>query len=296
MIRAAVDWGSSSFRAWLFDHSGQVLDTISDAGGIKFIEGKEFQAALSDRIGHWLSPNDRVLLSGMITSRSGWIESEYLPCPVDLGNLLLHSKQLPSNNIDYIFLPGVSQSNPPDVMRGEELQMLGATASNSQHVFIIPGTHSKWASVSNRMIDFFKTIPTGELFDVILRHTLLGELTTEDESGDTEQETAFEQGVIHGFESNTLVSDLFTTRSAVLLELTTDTSARHWLSGLLIGNEISEGMSRMNAGGITPEIIGSASLCEKYLTAFRHLSLDVRLADINATVRGFQEIIRVEQG
>ena len=291
MISAAVDWGSSWFRAYRFDSSGNHIDSISAECGIKFVEDKGFESTLRAQIGHWISPGDAVVLSGMITSRNGWVESNYIKCPANLNDIVKCCSRATSTDTEFLFLPGISQSVPVDVMRGEELQLLGATQQSKSNIFVIPGTHSKWAVVEDMIVKEFRTIPTGELFDLLIRHSLIGALAEES----NHNETAFNQGVETGFETSHIVSDLFTTRSSILLKQKTGCDACSWLSGLLIGNEIREGQTLTSLDHAPLEVIGSSALCEKYCVAFEHLGIQTTTAGPDVTINGYRHIIQMTQ-
>lgn len=287
MISAAVDWGSSSFRAYRFDASGDLVDSLSSELGIKFVPMQNYESVLRDEVGHWFSPGDTVLLSGMISSRSGWMESDYIECPARLHDIVSNSRHLTLPDLDLVFLPGISQSSPPDVMRGEELQLLGAASSDGEKVFVIPGTHSKWALVDDEAVIRFRTIPTGELFDMMIRHSLMGALVEKND----ESTASFRYGVESGFSSRNIVSDLFSARSSVLLGQRSGNEAYAWLSGLIIGNEIREGKSEFSQKDRPIITIGPESLCARYLAAFDYLGIQAESADIQAAVLGFRKII-----
>ena len=77
-----VDWGTSSFRAYRLASDGAILGRRSAARGIMAVKDGDFAGTLRAEIGHWLAEGEtRVLLSGMIGSRQGWVEAPYLPCP-----------------------------------------------------------------------------------------------------------------------------------------------------------------------------------------------------------------------
>ncbi|MFT5111098.1 MAG: 2-dehydro-3-deoxygalactonokinase [Parasphingorhabdus sp.] len=286
MIAAGIDWGSSSFRAYRFDSSGSHIDSVEGDCGIKFVEAQNFEKLLLDKVDTWLDPGDTVLLSGMITSRNGWIESPYISCPANLQDLIHGGLTRQIRDINLVFLPGLCQNQPPDVMRGEELQLLGA---DSDGLSVIPGTHSKWAEIKNGTVKQFCTIPTGELFEVLCNHTLIGALIEKN----IFNPSAFTEGVDRGYRNNTIISELFSTRSAVLLQQRNEVEAYWWLSGLLIGNEIREGRSLVANFTGSILLIGSESLCEKYQVALEHLGIDTRTASPDVTMRGFQKIIGV---
>lgn len=291
---AGVDWGSTSFRAYLFDAQAQLVDTICSDDGIKSTPATQFETTLFKHIGHWLHPGARVILSGMITSRHGWLETPYVRLPANLNDLLAHAETSFTQDIELIFLPGLSQTCPrADVIRGEELQLVGAAQNASRAMVVMPGTHSKWAIVRDGSVTAFQTIVTGELFDAILNHTLVGQLAV----GETINKTVFTRAVKRGFESGVLVSELFQSRSAVLLgELAAD-HVHSYLSGLLIGNEIREAMQifqlQRNDGSIDNPIllVGSDKLCNYYQLAFDILQLDCSRCNSHTTSDAFAKLL-----
>ena len=291
MIRIAVDWGSSSFRAYRFDNRCEQVDFFSSAAGIKSVSNKDFNTVLREQICHWISSGDTILLAGMITSRNGWMESDYIPCPANLNSIVSNLSRLQLPDLELLFLPGVNQSGPPDVMRGEEVQLLGAEAQHGEGLYIMPGTHSKWANVERSAVQEFRTIPTGEIFDLVVNHSLMGALTVQSSL----DETAFVEGVEAGFNSSTVMSDLFSARSSVILGYQTGNRSYSWISGLLIGSEIREGRSMMPFHIQPAKLIGAAELCEKYLTAFQTIGIEALLIDADITTLGFQKIIKTYQ-
>lgn len=296
MIKAGVDWGSSSFRAYRFDQHGELTDELSRPLGIREIKpasGEVFEQVLFDTLGHWLVEGDTVLLSGMITSRGGWQETPYLACPVDVSRVAREGVEKTVRAVQLRFLPGIKQEKPgPDVMRGEELQLLGASLTGERRVVVLPGTHSKWALLNGSVLDQFHTLMTGELFDVLLRQTLVGALGR---STDFHQ-TAFLAGVKQGFNTRTLVSDLFGLRSAVLLGHQEAGQLHSRLSGLLIGSEIREAQTLLPMPGTSADIpvalIGSDALCSLYETAFSCLGIQAARVSATAAIDGFRQVAR----
>ncbi len=277
-IVAGVDWGSSSFRAYRFDH-GKITDSITAPKGIKFIDqqaGKksdQFEQLLFDLIGGWLEPGDGVLLSGMITSVNGWVETPYLECPVSCPAVATRLTCKSVRGINLNFLPGVCQRVPhADVMRGEELQLLGAGINNTTNLMVMPGTHCKWAFTDSDTLLQFRTVMTGELYDALYNHTLLGQFS----SGEQWSNASFVTGVEKGYRSNAIVSEFFSCRSGVLLNEIEAEYSHCYLSGLLIGSEIREGLTMIPAAeSAEVTLIGTDSLCDRYTTAFEHLGVDV---------------------
>ena len=82
-----LDWGTTSFRAYRLDAAGAVLEArIAPAGILKVPEGG-FEGVLEREVGPWLAdaPALPVIAAGMITSRQGWVEVPYRPCPAEIG-------------------------------------------------------------------------------------------------------------------------------------------------------------------------------------------------------------------
>lgn len=291
MIRVGVDWGSSSFRAYQFDEQGTVVAELSADKGIREIQPatpEHYEQVLFELIGPWLSDGDTVLLSGMITSRAGWVETPYLACPVDVTTIASFAQCINARNVQLRFLPGIKQEHPtPDVMRGEELQLLGAANQDGVSTMVLPGTHSKWASMRGTELSQFRTVITGELFEVIFKNTLVGAIFT----SSVFNEGSFLEGVSAGYETATLVSDIFTLRSSVLLEHASSDVQHSRLSGMLIGHELREGLQLMGATN-NVVLVGSESLCSLYQLAFTQVGLSANRYNEVAAVAGFQKVAR----
>ena len=293
IVRAGVDWGSTAFRAYRLDQDAQCIDEVVGGEGLKALQGATpatFESTLFDHIGHWLQPDDTVLLSGMVTSRSGWQETPYLPCPVDVRTLPDSAMTLDRRNIKLCFLPGISQTVPsPDVMRGEELQILGASLNANISTVVLPGTHSKWARVNGFNLEMFHTLMTGELFDIVLNHSLVGELSSSCEM----DARVFSAGVERGFASDSIIAELFSSRASVLLKLGSSDALYSHLSGLLIGREIRDGLQRLAVGADEPILlVGDAVLCSLYEQALCSLDRPVVTASGNSAVSGFQQLAK----
>ena len=283
-ITAAVDWGSSSFRAYRYDSVGQLVEKIDLSAGIKTLSNANFETVLLDNIGNWLQDGDAILLAGMITSRDGWIETPYLKCPLSLHQLAENSvrKNL-SNGSTALFLPGVSA--PMDVMRGEELQLYGSLTGDDQ-IVILPGTHSKWVYARSGVLEQFHTVVTGELFDLLINNSLIGGLATSTDWS----ELSFSNGVLDGFNSSAIISQLFSARSGVLLEQLKAQDVHSYLSGLLIGNEIRESVKFYP--DVPKLLVGTDSLLDRYQLAFELLGLEVKRGQGDAAATGFQKLIK----
>ncbi|MEQ4574748.1 MAG: 2-dehydro-3-deoxygalactonokinase [Gammaproteobacteria bacterium] len=261
----AVDWGTSSLRAYRLDAQGQVVDARRSDHGILASAGR-FAEVLRGQIDGW--PGD-LLLCGMIGSRNGWIELPYLPCPADTPALAAAMQRhedasLPGRHL--WFVPGVAtreRSGVPDVMRGEETQIVGLlpTLGPGRHTVCLPGTHCKWARVEGgRLVDFATTM-TGELYALLRRHSILGKLM--DGDGDDLHEDAFERGVARSGEPGGLGHHLFGTRTLGLFERLPSNALASYLSGILIGHEIRD---RQPIGDVV-HLVGGSGLAQRYARA-----------------------------
>ena len=279
-----LDWGTTSFRAYLVDGEGAVTDTVSASEGILAVKDGAFEAALESRISHWDKALP-VIASGMITSRQGWVELPYVDCPAGPEDLAktIHVKQLASGRVVH-FLTGLhlkSESLGHDVMRSEETQVFGAMYSGAMH-FVTPGTHSKWIDVNDGKITNFATYVTGETFAVMKAHSILGRLMANDVDDDHE----FLKGVDRAFADPAgLLHKLFSARSLALYHELEPAKISSYLSGLIIGSEVSHAVSMRDSTNHY-EILASPGIGGKYLAAMKHAGLRVTMGDPLAIVKG----------
>ncbi|MBB4132694.1 2-dehydro-3-deoxygalactonokinase [Xanthomonas sp. 3075] len=270
----AIDWGTSSLRGYLLNADGGVREQRRSSEGILACQGR-FAEVLHNLIDGWDGP---LLLSGMIGSRNGWIEQPYLPCPVDPAALAramrCHDDLLPDRTL--WFVPGLStgaQHGVPDVMRGEETQLVGLIAAlgDGAHVACLPGTHSKWAHIANGQLTDFATAMTGELYAVLRQHSILGKLM-QDDRGELDT-AAFLHGVDRSAEPGGLSHHLFGARTLGLFDRLAETALPSYLSGLLIGHELRE--QRGNHAIV--HLVGSPALAQRYALALQHAGVKTQL-------------------
>lgn len=291
MGRIVVDWGSSNFRAYRFAADGQVIDTHQAPAGILAVENNAFEAVLMREIGPWIDGAAEVFLSGMITSRNGWLETPYVETPASLAQLAEGAKTLAlASGTTLRFLPGVMARSPmPDVMRGEEIQVFGSVTSTASATLILPGTHSKWVRVEHGRITGFRTFLTGELYALLKTNSIVGRLIPPGER--PFDAAAFRTGVRQAFAavSAGLLNDIFTTRSGALLgDFTADAMADR-LSGILIGHELRSGLALGWDGG-EPTLIADPALCERYQEAFAAIDRTAIRGPDHAAVEGFRKL------
>ncbi|HEY6917069.1 MAG TPA: 2-dehydro-3-deoxygalactonokinase [Allosphingosinicella sp.] len=256
----AVDWGTTNRRAYLMDGKGRLLDEFEDDLGILKVSAGGFAgeiAAMRERFGAY-----PVLLAGMIGSDRGWVEAPYAPCPADLDSLARAISWVTPGEIGIV--PGVSIGGTrPDVMRGEEVQALGAIAAGlvpNDALICHPGTHAKWIVMVEGRIDFFRTMMTGELFSLLKTHSILAPQLGQEIAANA----AFDAGAADGLEDGDLLSDLFTIRARHALHQDSD-GAASYASGLLIGSDVRCGL-RLHGGGQVA-LVGRPELCALYARA-----------------------------
>ena len=233
----AVDWGTTNRRAYLVESDGQHAHEFEDGQGILSVGRGEFEAAVKqvrDRLG------DRpMLLAGMIGSNRGWIEAPYVSCPAGIDDL---ARDLVRPDERTAIVPGVSFSDGrADVMRGEEVQILGAVDSGEipeDCTVCHPGTHNKWIRVGDGQIQSFRTVMTGELFDLLGDRSILSDLL----DGTADVGEAFFEGVRRTLSGSGVTAELFEARAAFLLGRLDKADSPSFVSGLLIGEDVRVGM------------------------------------------------------
>lgn len=236
----AVDWGTSNLRVWVMDSRDRVLENFNSDRGMASLDSSEFEGALLELIAPFLGDGPTlVMCCGMVGSRQGWAEAAYHAVPCPPPNALTSTRAAASDpRLHVHILPGVKQTTPPDVMRGEETQIAGflSGAPNFDGVLCMPGTHTKWVQISAGEIISFRTCMTGELFALlaensVLRHSVGG--------SDFDLE-AFDQAVFDGLSRpDDLAAQLFRLRAGSLIANLQAATARARLSGLLIGSELA---------------------------------------------------------
>ncbi len=262
-----VDWGTSSLRAWRLPDGGSTDGAAPErrdvpGGGILSVPAGGFPAALSALVGDWIAAGERrVLLCGMAGSRQGWVEAPYLPCPAGAAELAAALLPVPFPDAEVRLVPGLTcldASGVPEVMRGEECQLVGCGLSDG--LLCLPGSHSKWARLEGGRVAGFETRLTGEAFAALRGHTILGRLMRDDAPEDPD---GFEAGVRRSAEAGGLLHHLFGVRALGLFDRLPETAAASYLSGLLIGHELREALP----AGDTVHLVGSAPLCALYARA-----------------------------
>ncbi|MDX3925625.1 MAG: 2-dehydro-3-deoxygalactonokinase [Shinella sp.] len=286
---AAVDWGTSSFRLWLVDRNGEVLAERRSNEGMTSAAPVGFGKVLSSHLAAAGAPEGLpVIICGMAGARQGWIEAGYLDTPAALSAIPAAAVRVPEGLSDIRILPGLAQRSAaaPDVMRGEETQLLGAmdALGAGAHLVCMPGTHSKWVGVKDGEVTGFSTFMTGELFDAISKHTILAHSVADGQAVNGSGE-AFRAAVAAVRDNPALATNrLFSARAGQLLHGLSASDGRARLSGTLIGLEIAGALTTSPADAAIA-LVASGPLGTLYEHAFGAFGMTPAIIDADQAVR-----------
>ena len=311
----ALDWGTTSLRAYKLAAGGVVLEQRALSSGImqlsktpRIINGREctdgFELAFDEACGDWLDaqPDLPVIACGMVGSAQGWREAAYCETPANVANLGKSLQTVISLRGTVVHIvPGVIQrSRLPNVMRGEETQVLGVLQNlpieaGADLLIGLPGSHSKWVDVVDGCITHFDTFMTGEVFAVLSEHSILGRTQKHSTTFDGQ---AFDRGVQVAQSTDGelgVLSTLFSARTLGLTGELSPTAQADYLSGLMIGHELAALASAQRRRRNKPNLpsiilIGNAQLCARYSRALDACGFaNVTLAE-QATERGLWQL------
>ncbi len=280
----AGDWGTSRLRLYLCDVSGHVLARAEGEGAAVPDCAGRFKAAVAP----WDKSHGKLpaLLGGMVGSTVGWKEVPYLSCPARPEALAAAALRFEQDGRAIAIIPGlkcVNRTGAPDVMRGEEVQILGAlnlypALANGRHIFCMPGTHAKWVAVEDGAVTEFQTAPSGELFELLRKHSVLAR-----DGGEVRADShAFAQG-LDFFRRNAqadLLHLLFSTRARVVTGEMPKADGASYLSGLVLGADVGTAVSLL---GLIPEdtvhLICTPALAALYGKALAQYGVETRVLD-----------------
>lgn len=229
-----VDWGTTNLRAWALSDDGTILASTETPKGIRALSSDDFVPVLRETIGGWTEGDIPILLGGMVGSRQGWREVNYVECPARPEALAAASLTIETGlGLGYI-VPGVVYRDPAggiDVMRGEEVQLCGLAPATG--LVVLPGTHSKWAWLEDGATVSFRTFMTGELYALLKDHSILRHFIAPGKS----DLAAFDSGVARAQADRAIHALLFGVRTEALFDRIPPESLGDYLSGLLIGAE-----------------------------------------------------------
>ncbi len=297
----AIDWGTSALRGARLDAQGTVLEQRSFARGVLTVAAGEFPAVFDACFGDWTgAASARCLISGMAGSKQGWREAPYCPCPAGFDDLAAQLMWLDAGagRAEVAIVPGLSCEHPcglpampsiPDVMRGEEVQIFGAMQLTGLRngVFVLPGTHSKWAQVVGGRVTGFHTYMSGELFALLSQQSILARTLDQDASPDDD---AFALGVQRAAQPGGLLHHAFGTRTLSLFSRLGAASLTSYLSGLVIGAELA---AQTFASGTEVVLIGAPGLTGRYAQGLAIHGIHARMLDTQATWAGLLALSNV---
>jgi len=292
-----LDWGTSSLRGYLFDADGAILEARHRPHGIRALPDGGFDAALADITDGW--PACPRIAAGMVGARGGWREVPYLQLPIAMTALGESLDSVTAGDGRPVYLvPGLRNPRRPDVMRGEETQVLGAIALDPslapRATLLLPGTHSKWVSLRDGVLVDFHTTMTGELFALLLEHSIIGASIADPGQTDAGPSEAvasarFLRGVGDARDSGSAggFSRLFAIRASMLSGSLASTDIPAYLSGLLIGEEVRAMIAANEFDVSAPvHLIGASALCARYAHALKAFSVESRVCAEDAAAHG----------
>lgn len=281
----AIDWGTTNRRTYRIGADGAVEDVQRDDRGVLAILPGEFDAeaeAIRARMGDL-----PILCAGMAGSNRGWAEAPYASCPAGVEELAALVHWIESGRTAIV--PGVKwhDEGRSDVMRGEEVQLLGAVLSGvapADALLCQPGTHCKWAWMEGGRIARFATAMTGEMFALLKAHSLIGAQMADAVAPRAE----FLRGVADAADG-ALLTRLFGVRAAFVTGASEGQDAASYVSGLLIGSDVRSQVS----DGTTVYILADPSLGALYSAAIKAIGGESIILDSHAAfVAGITHIWR----
>lgn len=263
----ACDWGTTNLRAWTLDDAGTVVDHREfDLGVSKLQPGEAAERFAREVRPAFGAESLPAILCGMVGSNLGWTTVPYADCPVGVRELAGCMTPVDGGRI----VPGVrgpGLAGAPDVMRGEETQLMGWLSQNparqqGRQVVCHPGTHAKWMLVEDGRLVRFVTAMTGELFAVLRAHSVLKNDASPDDP------VAYAEGIAAAGDGAALAARLFTARARVVGGGKPAQSTPAYLSGLLIGAEVASVPQLLGLTGAEPvALLGDERLCGLYAQA-----------------------------
>jgi 2-dehydro-3-deoxygalactonokinase len=281
-----IDWGTSNRRAYLVGADGSCLASRADDQGMLAARpafGKSL-AALLQAMG--IGADVPVLASGMIGSAQGWQETPYLDTAIPLEELPRHLVRVrdAASVRDCLLVPGYRERTDDgrvDVVRGEEMQLLGAVALGRRDGwFVLPGTHSKWVRLQDGVIHHISTFMTGEFFATLGKQGTLAPLMD-----GPDDEGAFTAGVDEARRRAVLTNALFGVRARVVTGAMPAAQARSFVSGLLIGAELVAALDLTGEERGAVVSIAAPKLHGYYATAAARLGIELAPLDPDAVYR-----------
>ncbi|WP_280950385.1 MULTISPECIES: 2-dehydro-3-deoxygalactonokinase [Rhodomicrobium] len=286
---AAIDWGTSSFRLWLMSEAGTVIAERQSDEGMMRAAAIGFDVVLERHLAELgVAEELPVVMCGMVGARQGWQEAGYLDTPADLAAIIGKARKIiDAYPRDVRVLPGIAQreAGAPDVMRGEETQLLGLVAQGiGKGLVCMPGTHSKWVRLKGGKVDGFSTYMTGELFAMLSRHSILSAAVDQAAAVSADAPGFLDAARTALADPQAVSNLLFQLRAGQLLGFAPPNEGAARLSGLLIGLELA-GVAVRHGTLRDVVLVASGGLCDLYRAVLECQDLTVHVCDASEAVR-----------
>jgi len=286
-----LDWGTTSLRAYRLDQAGAVLEKRESKAGILSVKPGGFPDELRNIGGDWLEAGETlVVIAGMAGSKQGWAEAPYLPCPASVAEVARATLPVPFSATRVRLVPGLKARDAngvPEVMRGEETQILGVLDHLPQQeaTLCLPGSHSNWERVRAGQILDFSPHMKGEVFAALSAHTILARSL---DHGAAHHPGAFARGLDRARQGGGLLHQLFGLRSLSLFDAMPQMEAASYLSGLLIGHEVAAALE----AGVAPPVhlVDAEALTLRYAAALAAFGIPSVTLEEDAAARGLFQI------
>lgn len=248
----SCDWGTTNFRLRVIAMNDlKVLVEHTTDVGVRNLNDRFLKSGKEDRFGFFASyllaqlealPADYrlypIVASGMASANIGMKDLAYGKLPLEKTGATLLFEDIEIRSGQQLCLISGLKSET-GMMRGEETQalgLLGVLDSGKDGVLLLPGTHSKHLAYRAGRFTDFTSHMTGELFEVISKHSILANSVA---AGEWNDRTAacFAEGVTNGFRDG-FSPHLFSIRAGQVLRQADTTDNFYQLSGLLIGDEL----------------------------------------------------------
>ena len=270
----SCDWGTSTFRLRLAGGPA-TAEVRTDEGAARLAalagdRAEAFRDTLDRGLLQLGAPDDLpVVISGMASSTIGWRELPYarLPFALDGRNAVWDRIG------DRVHLISGFRGDA-DMLRGEETQAIGLAAALGSELpdrvtLVLPGTHSKHLDVNGRVVTGVRTFMTGELFDLLVHHSILRHSTGPAAPFDS---AAFAEGVSET-RGKPITAALFRVRTRQVLDRQPAAANTSFLSGLLIGAELVS----LAESGLPVIVAAGEAVRTAYATAAEVLGFGPRL-------------------
>lgn len=257
----ALDWGTTNRRAYRLEDD-RITAVVKSPKGVSAMAADDYPqelAAIRAELGDL-----PVLMAGMVGSTIGWRVAPYVAVPADIADIAAHLTWIDDRTA---IVPGLSftDGSHGDVMRGEEVQLLGAALAGqvpADALLCQPGTHCKWVELTGGKVTAFTTAMTGELFALLKGGGVLApQLAAPVIAGD-----AFREGVREGAKRD-LAASLFGIRASHVLGLRDEAQAASYASGVLIGSDVAARIG----DGRDVHLVADGDLATLYATAIETL-------------------------